>query len=53
MFTGSSLTVAKPSLDPKKVNNFIRATAPARQEEKSNTESRSKLTNVDLGFREG
>ena len=43
MLTGSSLTVSKPSFDPKYVKSFIRATAPTRQKEKREAEAGSKL----------
>ena len=47
MLTGSSLTVSIPSFDPKKVNSFIRATAPTRQKKKRKAEGGSKLNNAE------
>ena len=47
MVTGSSLTVSKPSFDPKYVKSFIRATAPTRQKEKRIADGRSKLNSAE------
>ena len=47
MLTGSSLTVSKPSFDPKYVKIFIRATAPIRQREKRKADGGSKLNNAE------
>ena len=43
MLTGSSLTVSKPSFDPKRVKSFIRTTAPTRQKRKRKADVVSKL----------
>ena len=47
MLTGSSLTVFKPSFDPKYVKSFIRATAPTRHKEKRKADGGSKLNNAE------
>ena len=44
---GSSLTVPRPSFDPKYVKSFIRATAPTRQKEKRKADGGSKLNNAE------
>ena len=44
--TSSSLTIIRPSLDPKKVKSFIRATAPTRERKKRKAEGGSKLNNA-------
>ena len=47
MFTGSSLTVSKPSLVPKCVKSFIRATDPTRQNKNNKEDGKSKLKNAE------
>ena len=50
MLTGSSLTVSKPSFDPKYVKIFMRATDPTRQKKKRKADGGSKLNSAEVSI---
>ena len=47
MARGSSLTVSKPSFDPRNVKSFRRATAPTKEPKPRKADGGSKLNNEE------